>query len=435
MESIWQSGLKRPCFESLKGDTKTDVLIIGGGITGLLCGYMLKESGADYLIVEADKILNGITKNTTAKITIAHGLIYSKIEKSYGIKAAELYYRSQNEALKKYFELSKKHSCDFTKRDNVVYSRDNKEAIQKEIEVLSKIGAKAEFLNELPLAFSVAGAVKTENQAEFNPLKFGFSIAKGLNICENTKVLQIGENAVVTNKGKIHAKRIVVATHFPFLNKHGGYFLKLYQHRSYVLAIKDAPTIDAMYVDENIKGLSFRDYNGLLLLGGGSHRTGKKGGNWTELERFTKQNYKNAKIVSRWATQDCMSLDSIAYIGRYSKNTPNLYVATGFNKWGMTSSMTAAMLLRDLLTGRQNEYEELYSPDRKMLHPQLFANCFESVSGLLRPTAPRCPHMGCALIYNKHEHSWDCSCHGSRFKENGELIDNPATDDKKGLSH
>lgn len=434
MESVWHSSSKRPCFESLKGDTKTDVLIIGGGITGLLCGYMLAKSGVDYLIIEADKILNGITKNTTAKVTVAHGLVYSKIEKTYGIKAAELYYRSQNEALKEYQNLSKEYEFDFNTRDNIVYSLDNKNAIEKEVEVLLKISAKAEILNEIPLPLSVAGAVKTENQAEINPLKFGFSIAKGLNICENTKVLEIGENAVVTNKGRIHAKRVVVATHFPFLNKHGGYFLKLYQHRSYVLAIKGAPPVDAMYVDENIKGLSFRDYNGLLILGGGSHRTGKKGGNWAELEEFSKKNYKDAKIISRWATQDCMSLDSIPYIGRYSKNTPNLYVATGFNKWGMTSSMTAAMLLRDLLTGKQNEYEALYSPDRKMFHPQLALNCFESVSGLLRPTTPRCPHLGCALIYNKHERSWDCSCHGSRFKENGELIDNPATDDKKGLS-
>ena len=125
-----------------------------------------------------------------------------------------------------------------------------------------------------------------------------------------------------------------------------------------------------------------------------------------------------------------MTLDSIPYIGKYSKITPNLYVATGFNKWGMTSSMVSAMLLTDMICGRKNEYEEVYSPSRRMLHPQLAVNMFESIKGLVTPTAPRCPHLGCALKYNKEEHSWDCPCHGSRFTEDGELINNPATDDK-----
>ena len=125
-----------------------------------------------------------------------------------------------------------------------------------------------------------------------------------------------------------------------------------------------------------------------------------------------------------------MTLDSIPYIGKYSKLTPNLYVATGFNKWGMTSSMASAMLLTDMICGRKNEYKEVYSPSRRILHPQLAANMFESLKGLATPTAPRCPHLGCALKYNKEEHSWDCPCHGSRFTEDGELINNPATDDK-----
>ena len=186
-----------------------------------------------------------------------------------------------------------------------------------------------------------------------------------------------------------------------------------------------------MYVDENEKGLSFRNYGDLLLLGGGSHRTGKNGGNWTELEKFALKYYPSAKIKYRWATQDCMTLDGVPYIGNYSKNTPDMYVATGFNKWGMTSSMVAAMLLTDAVCGKKNAYAEVFSPSRTILRPKLACNAVSAVCNLLTPTAPRCPHLGCALKWNSAEHSWDCPCHGSRFDKNGKLLDNPATGDIK----
>ena len=205
----------------------------------------------------------------------------------------------------------------------------------------------------------------------------------------------------------------------------------MYQHRSYVLALDGVKNVDGMYVDEDKKGLSFRSCGNLLLLGGGAHRTGKKGGNWRELEAFARTYYPSATAVSKWATQDCMTLDGIAYIGRYSKSTDNLYVATGFNKWGMTSAMVSAMILSDMVCDKDNEYAEIFSPSRSILQPQLVVNAFESIVGLLTPTAPRCPHLGCALKYNATEHTWDCPCHGSRFTQSGRLIDNPATDDKR----
>ena len=188
-----------------------------------------------------------------------------------------------------------------------------------------------------------------------------------------------------------------------------------------------------MYVDEDEKGLSFRNYGDRLLLGGGSHRTGKQGGGWRELERFAARRYPDAQETVRWATQDCMSLDGVPYIGPYSKRTPGLFVATGFNKWGMTSSMAAAQILTDLVLERNNPYAAVFSPSRTILRPQLAVNGLESLLGLLTPTAPRCPHMGCALKYNAAEHSWDCPCHGSRFGEDGKLINNPASDDKRGM--
>ena len=241
----------------------------------------------------------------------------------------------------------------------------------------------------------------------------------------------IGTTAV-TNHGRIRAEKILVTTHFPFLNKHGSYFLKLYQHRSYVIALQGAPDVDGMYVDASRTGLSFRNCQNLLLLGGGGHRTGKKGGGWRELRDFARRHYPQAEEQYRWAAQDCMSLDGVPYIGPYSASTPDLYVAAGFNKWGMTSSMVSAMLLSDLVQGKNSPYGEVFSPSRSILRPQLAVNGFEAVSSLLTPTARRCPHLGCALKWNPVEHTWDCPCHGSRFTEDGKRLDGPATGDLKG---
>ena len=186
-----------------------------------------------------------------------------------------------------------------------------------------------------------------------------------------------------------------------------------------------------MYVDESERGLSFRSFGDLLLLGGGGHRTGQQGGGWKELRAFAKVHYPYAREVGHWATQDCMSLDGVPYIGQYSRRTPGLYVATGFNKWGMTSAMVAALMLSDRIAGHRSPYESVFSPSRSILRPQLAVNAAGAVLNLLTPTAPRCPHLGCALKWNPQEHTWDCPCHGSRFTEDGKLLDNPATGDLK----
>ena len=195
------------------------------------------------------------------------------------------------------------------------------------------------------------------------------------------------------------------------------------------MALKGVPPFDGMYLDIDPNGVSMRFHNDLLLLGGGSHRTGKSGGNWDALSAFARKHFPDSSEVCRWAAQDCMTLDTIPYIGQYSPRTPNLFVATGFQKWGMTSAMVAAELLRDLVLGKENELYRLYSPSRSIFHPQLAVNLGETLLNFIRPTVPRCPHMGCALRYNPAEHSWDCPCHGSRFGSEGKLKDNPATDD------
>jgi len=420
-------------FEPLTKSVKTDVLIIGGGIAGILCAHRLKKAGVDCILVEADRICGGITGNTTAKITLQHGLIYDRLIGELGHDGAQLYLEAQVRAIREYETLCREFSCEYERKDSYVYSMHDRAGIEREIEALTRLGAKADFSDASLLPIKVAGAVRVKEQAQFHPLKFLFAIAEGLSIYEHTKVLELKPGCAVTSGGEIRCKKMIVATHFPFLNKHGSYFLKLYQHRSYVLALENAQNVEGMYVDESDTGLSFRNEGRLLLLGGGGHRTGKKGGGWQELEVFARTHYDSVRVSARWATQDCMSLDRVPYIGQYSARTPDLYVTTGYNKWGMTSAMISAILLTDLVLEKKNDWTSVFSPSRSILRPQLAVNALESLIGLLTPTVPRCPHLGCALKYNAAEHSWDCPCHGSRFEESGQLINNPATDDKKGL--
>ena len=166
----------------------------------------------------------------------------------------------------------------------------------------------------------------------------------------------------------------------------------------------------------------------------GEEATGQGKPGWEPLLEAKNRYYPQTEIAARWAAQDCMTLDGVPYIGRYGKGSPNMFVATGFQKWGMTTSMVAANLLTDQLLGRENPAALCFSPQRSSLHLQLAVNAGEAVYHLLRPAKPRCPHLGCALHWNPQERSWDCPCHGSRFSETGALLDGPATGDHPNIS-
>lgn len=429
MDSMWNAELPR--FQSLRGDKKTEVLIIGGGMAGILCAYLLHRANVPYILLEQNRICSGVTGRTTAKITSQHGAVYRKLLTQFGQEGAALYYRANQEAVDTYRGLCTRIDCDFVEKDSYLYTPDDRKTLEQEMAALEKIGAAVDFVNHTELPFPVAGAIRFPNQGQFHPLKFVKALVKDLNIRESSPVKTFDGSRFVTDQGSVTAEKTIVATHFPIFNKHGLYPVKLYQHRSYVLGLENAGGVEGMYMDADEKGLSFRSAGDILLLGGGSHRTGKKGGGWAELERFAADHYPQAGIQYRWATQDCMSLDGVPYVGRYSPGTPNLFVATGFNKWGMTSSMVAGHILCDLVQGRENPYAGLFDPSRSILRPQLFDNLLETTVNLLTPTVPRCPHLGCALKWNRQEHSWDCPCHGSRFDRAGKVLDNPATGDLK----
>ncbi len=431
LNSLWSATANRGRFPTLEGDLKTDVVIVGGGLAGILCLKELTDRGVDCILLEAKSIGSGVTENTTAKITFQHGIIYDNLIKSIGTDKAHLYLTANRNALEKFKKMSEDYPCDLDEKDAYIYSGTDRRKIEDEIRAYEKLGINAEFVSDVPLPVKCIGAVKVDGQAQFHPLKFMCSVSEGLNIYENSKVLEFLPGKVRCSGGSVTAKKIIVATHFPIINKHGGYSLKLYQHRSYLVAAKDAPDVNGMYLEDGENGLSFRNYKNYLLIGGGDHRTGKKGGGYRAPEKFCADNFPDSEISYRFATQDCISLDGIPYIGKYAEDAEDIYVATGFNKWGMTSSMVAAEILSDMIMGEKNHYAEVFLPNRTVFYPKLFSNMFHSVMGIITPTVPRCPHLGCALKYNKEEHSWDCPCHGSRFAENGELINNPATDDLK----
>ena len=425
-QTIWNEDIKMPQYPSLSGDCKTDVLIVGGGMCGLLCAYFLSWKGLDYCMVDAGRIGEGITGKTTAKISVLQGFTYQNIMQKLGRDAARLYLESNESALERYANIAQNVDCDFRRKTAYTYTMKDREKPETEVRTIRSLGGNAELVSQTELPFATLGAVKMKKQAEFHPLKFIRGISRGLHLYENTRIKNITGKKAVYDRGTITAKKIILTTHFPFLDRIGGFYLKLYQNRSYTLALKNAPRLHGMYVNGDGNGVSARSQGEYMLLSGGAHRTGRKCGGWRELQSFASHYFPYAKENFAWAAQDCMSLDGLSYVGRYSALTPDYYVATGFNKWGMTASMSAAMLLRDLILERDNEMEKILSPQRSIWHRQLFCNAGEVILDFFTPTVKRCPHLGCALKWNAAEHSWDCPCHGSRFSEKGALLENPA---------
>lgn len=428
MNSVWSEAVKkdRQSRPTLQGNVKTEVLVIGGGMVGILTAYRLQQAGVKCIVAEAGTVGCGITKNTTAKVTAQHGLIYSDIIKRRGVEAAKAYYETNQQAVAEFKKLAETYPCDFEGKSAFVYSVNQRDKLEQEAQAYQKIGLAGDLQETVPFPLPVVGALEMKNQGQMHPLKLLLSLAKELEIYENTFVRNITDGVAETDGGKIYADHIVLATHYPLVNIPGLYFMKLYQHRSYVIALEGAEDIPGMYVDCQQTGYSLRTYQNLLLLGGGGHRTGKQGGGFTQLRGFAEYAFPGAKERFCWATQDCMSLDHMPYIGRHRAGNRQLYVATGMSKWGMTGSMVAGRILCDMIVHGKSNLESLYSPRRPMAGLQLASNLCSATAGLLSIGGPRCTHMGCKLHKNCAEGTWDCACHGSRFDEVGHVIDNPA---------
>lgn len=428
MDFLWTDGVSPRQGAPLREDVHTDVCVIGGGMAGVLCAARLTAQGIDNVLLEARQTGGGITKGTTAVLTAQHDTLYLDIARMYGTECARQYLRANLDALAQFRVLAQHIDCALETRPSIMYSRTGRDRLREEAAFLRTLGFPAEYTTDPRLPLPVADAVIYPDMAQFHPLRFLNAVAKGLRIYEHTFVTALDGTTAVTAHGRVHAKKVIVATHFPFLNRHGGYFLKLYQKRSYVIVYDHAPQ-PGCTADDAGSGCYFRSYGDLLLIGGGDHRTGRSGEGYAAVEAFARTWFPGARERYRWSNQDCISLDGIPYIGRYSPALPDVYVATGFNHWGMTTSMAAAAILCDAVAGREHPCAPVFAPGRRMLHPQLFCNLGATLADFVIPTTKRCTHLGCALRWNAAEHSWDCPCHGSRFGSDGALIDNPAMRD------
>ncbi len=460
---------------------------------------MLSNKGRNVTIIERKENIGfGISGHTTAKITSQHGAIYNYLKNQYGLEFAKKYYKANEEAISSIESIVKENNieCDFEKQSNFIYSitKDEEIKLKNEFDAVSKINKEAVLRNDIKLPFETRGAIEFPNQAMFNPYKYIKSLANKIieqngEIFVNTTCYDIDkENDIYvckTENNKIYAKNVVIATHYPFLNIPGFYFSKIYQSSSYVIALSLEGTkwnknFDGMYIniEKPIYSLRKVKYNreNLLLLGGGGHKTGEMQEEeigYNKLIEAAKKWFPDCKIKYKWSANDCISLDKIPYIGEFSSIYPNVYVGTGFNKWGMTSSYVAAKIVSDKILEKENKYEDIFKATRtnffvnrdevkNMVTDTLKAQVIDRIknkdenkevenskldtgriiekdgekigvyideNGKKFAIKPVCTHLGCILSWNQEDRTWDCPCHGSRFNYKGEQIENPAIKD------
>ena len=438
MESIWKKTATIAPREPLQGEVQTEAAVIGGGMAGVLIAAFLNKEGIETVILEADRIGSGQTGNTTAKIAISHHVGYDSMIEKYGDSYARQYAKANQEAIEVYAQIIKEKelACEFRRCPSYLYTQTDAEVIEREADAASRAGISVELTTQTELPLSVKRALRFDDQATFHPLLFLKEIAEGITIYEKTRVEDVKGNDIFTSQGKVTAKHIIFACHFPFLNIPGYYFMRMHQERSYVIALEGVPLMDGMYLGIDHSGLSFRQSGNYMLLGGGGHRTGenKYGGSYESLRTKSKTFWPQSKEVAAWSAQDCMTLDGIPYIGRYAASAPDWYIATGFGKWGMTSAMISALLIRDLIVGRESPYEEIFTPQRFHFSESaknMVDEGMHAAKGLAKTGETRCRHMGCQVEWNPDEQSYDCPCHGSRYSKDGELLDGPAQEGLK----
>lgn len=481
--SCWQTEAP-PEFEKLSGDMHAATVIVGGGLCGLLCAYELLERGAgDVVILEAEGVCSGTTARTTAKITSQHGLIYHRLLSGLGTQLARQYADANREAVERFRELAEKENieCGMKTCDAYLYTRDADgwKQIEDEAEAARKLGLEADVTDRCELPFTIASAVRFHGQAQFHPLRFAYRLAellreRGVRIYGHTPALALEDRVVVTEAGRVTGENIVICTHYPFVNLKGFYFMRMVQERSYVVALKGAQPLENMYLGCAGSGYSFRSAEAggesLLLFGDSAHKTGHKldHEHYAELERMAKHLYPQSSAAFRWSAQDCMTNDSLPFAGHYEQLGDRVYVAAGFNKWGMTGSMAAARVVSDLIVTGKSDFMDVYSPQRKnfsMRAGKFFTEAGDTAANFVRGyfsvpgkdvselkneeggivgygggkigayrdgegsfhcVKPVCTHLNCPLVWNGEERTWECPCHGSRFDMDGNVLNNPA---------
>lgn len=534
MNSYWINSEKnKEKYNKLEKNIETDICIIGGGITGISTAYYLTKENLKVTVLDMGKIGFQTTGNSTAKITSQHGLFYKYLKDSKGEDFARLYYDANEDAIKNIKKIVEKENieCDLECQSAYVLAA-NREEVQKvkdEVEVVRGFGGHAEYLEREDidknlLILNPLAAIRFKNQAQFNSYKYTIELAKicknlGANIYENTKVVDVRDEKdyyyLETEDGyKIKAKYLVITTKYPIINIPGFYFMKMYQSTSYGISIPVKEKLfDGMYitstnpkvslrmakvdnniikdvVDGNIENYAKQDKENrkrvkekqnskidneyVLIVVGADHKTGEKtdlSNSYKKLENIAKQIYPEGKVEDYWNTEDCITLDKIPYIGKYSSMWENAYVATGFNKWGITTSNIAANIITDMIIGRKNRYEDIFISTRvepvknrkevgNMLKETVNSlvlkkfelpeseqaslkneegkiieiegeklGAYRDKEGKIYTIVPKCAHLGCELSWNNLDKTWDCPCHGSRYDYTGKMLYGPTVKD------
>lgn len=493
--SLWIDTTKDTDYPALEDDIDVDVVIVGAGITGLTTAYLLHGRGVKTAVIDANRIGKGVSAHTTAKITSQHALKYYKMINAVGEEKARQYAEANQSAIDLIENTIRKNNidCDFKRAPAYVFTQDRNyiQKLEDETESALRLGLPAEYIETLDLPFGIEGAMKFSNQAYFHPRKYLLTLA-GLigdgncEIYENTRAVDIQEgdtHVVITDNGrKIRAKYVVQATRYPFYDKPGLYFARVYPQRTYLMGLRVRGTFpDGMYISAEEPTRTLRPHTGsdisVVLVGGENHKTGhgKNLHNHYEIIRdFVKPMFDIESIPYRWSAQDYTAMDEIPFIGPVTSGKKRIFVATGFDKWGITNGTAAAMIISDLITKGESPWEEVYSPSRftpaasaknfikenvdvavslisgKLNIPEGTVEVekgkaeitevdgnkvgvYRDADGKLHYVSTTCTHLGCQLRWNSAESSWDCPCHGSRFTYTGEVIEGPALESIKPL--
>lgn len=487
--SYWYENIDLPVFNQLDQDIKTDIIIVGGGITGITSAYLLSQQGLDVTIIDAGSFLSGTSGHTTAKVTVQHGLIYDHLINTFNLDLAKAYYQANKNAINFIRQRIKQHgiACEFEEENAYIYtnSSDYIEGLTKEIKAYDQMGIKHKVLKELPINIPIKLAAMLGEQAQFHPLKYLLGlmdecVKNGVKFFENTVAVDIEytDHPIVITKDhyKITADYAIAACHYPFYDGLAFFPIRMYADRSYITAYEYNENFPGgMYISAESPNRSIRrtiDQAGrqMLLLGGESHKVGQSDHtmkHYEALQDFAKENFNVGPCLYRWSAQDLVTLDKLPYIGPITKDKDKILVATGYRKWGMTNASLAAQIMADIVTGSDNHFKDLFSPGRKTSKTALknfvkynadvakhlikgkteYIRSYEDLepdqatiirikgkrtgvyldrAGQLHLVDTTCTHLGCEVNWNEGERSWDCPCHGSRFSYTGEVIDGPA---------
>ena len=451
-QSLWLATTDSISLPTLSASTNCEVCIIGGGLSGLYTAYTLANAGVDVVLLEANShISHGTTGHSTAKLTAQHGVIYSKLMEKQSLNDVQLYYQLNQRAIEKALHILPQTAA--RKVDSVLYSQSEVSnfELMNEWSAYKAIQIDGKLTTDTELPFAIKNALVMPHQAQYNPVEVANILAQkaqaaGAKIYTSTRVqkLKLNENEVQTqNDLTVRYKQLVLCTHYPIEAITGLQLLKLSNSRSYIVASKITDTLQGQYISvdtptRSIRTTTINDEN-YLLLAGAKHIAGKITDTqpyYEALQKDLKQHFDQHPPLYEWSAQDVETPDMLPYVGRISKSIPNVYMATGYRKWGMSNSFVAGDLLCSLITKSKIEdgAEALYSPSRtkfgaalmQMLKVGGFVSK-ELVSGYVKHKhAPKCTHLGCKTKWNKADKTWDCPCHGSRFNAHGEVIEGPA---------